>query len=390
MKKKIIKNDIIPPFFIYDYKIIKRQFIDLRNKLPKNLKIYFSVKANPNSEILKIYKKIGAFCEVSSVGEIKKVLKAGFAPCSILYTGVGKTEDDLKFSISRKVGLIVAESENEIKLIQQITDKKKVNQNILIRLQPRKSIKKSAKFSMSEGIQKFGIGEENIEASAQSAEGSKYISLLGFHLFSGSNIYKYEHILKNTEYFFNFVKKMELKFSHSFPVIDIGGGLPVNYSIKKNIKFNLIEFVANLKKMIFKYGFVDKSIILETGRYLVAEAGCYYAQVVDIKKSAQKKIVIINGGMTHLCRSALFEEYHDVEIVEKKKSEKIEDVIIMGNLNAGIDIVTKARLPKLAIGDLLKINKTGAYGLTAGMLMFSSHKLPGEYLLNRHGNIIKI
>ena len=384
----IKKCNLRPPFFMYDGRIMKRQFLKLKSSLPQNFRIFYSVKSNPNIHILKIFQKLGAGAEISSGGELLTVLKAGFSPSRIIFTSPGKTNEELKRAVRKRIYLIIAESINEIERTEKIAQKLKVKQNILLRINPSFSIHlRSALFPMT-GAQKFGIDEEWVPQVISSLRNFKSINLLGLHLFSASNIFDERLVIRNTEHLFKIARTLESKFKLYFPIIDIGGGIAVNYSTRPDKMLNLKNLSRGLQVLVDKYEFGSREIFWESGRFLIAEAGEYIAQVVDKKISKGERFVIIDGGKQHISAAAgLLEKNHPVEILGKRKSAQKEIVNIVGNLNTSYDFITKANLPKIEIGDLLSIKNTGAYGFSAGMVFFSDHYLPGEYLSSKKGEL---
>lgn len=380
----IKKNNLQLPFFIYDSRIIKRQFLKLNNYLPRNFRLFYSVKANPNIAILKILRLLGANAEISSAGELSRVIKAGFSPDQIIFTGPGKTDEELESALKRRIHLVVVESINEIERINKIAQRLKITQNILIRINPFFMVEEySSMFSMTGEKKKFGIDEKELPEIIRNIKKFKRINLLGLHSFLASNIFDHKLIVDGTEHLFKIVRDVELKFKLHFPIIDIGGGLPVDYSSQNKSQFDIKDLSFRLKGLVGKYKFKDKDIFLESGRFLVAQAGEYIAKVIDKKNSGGKKIIIIDGGMNHLSKAALLRNSHQVDTlaVSRKKSRSRENVDLVGNLNTPVDLLTKTNLPRVEIGDLVAIKNVGAYGLSTGMVFFSSRPLPKEYLL---------
>jgi len=376
----IKKYKLKPPFFIYDVSLIKKQFLKLKNSLPKNYSIFYSVKANPNINILKIFKKLGTGVEISSGGELSIVLKAGFLPKDIIFTGPGKIEEDLRYALIKKIRLIIIESENEINKIEKIAKELNVRQDILIRINPSFSMQDNSLVAMTGNRQKFGVDEEQILQIISRLKKLKNVNLLGVHLFPASNIFDEKLIIHNTKYLFKTVQTIESKFKFQFPVIDIGGGLAIDYSVNSNKKFNIKNLHFGLEFLTKKYKFETRKILLESGRFLIGEAGEYITRVVDKKEYKDEKFVIINGGKNHLSMATLLRVNHKVNVLNKRTTSK-EIVNLVGNLNTPTDFITKTSLYKTKIGDWISIKKVGAYGLSAGMVFFSSHPYPKEYLL---------
>lgn len=387
------KNKLRLPFFIYKESIIEKRFLKLKRSLPKNFKIFYSVKANPNIHILRIIKKLGANVEISSGGELSLVLKVGFSPEQIVFTGPGKTDEELKRALTKRIYLIIVESLNELIRIEKIAHGLNIKQKILLRVNPIFFVHRPGhmKFNFSGEGQKFGIDENCLPAIIKYLRKFKNIELQGLHLFPGTNIQNEKIVLDYTEQIFKIVKDLELKFFINSSVIDIGGGIGINYSSNVNKEFNLNKLFYGFKKLIDKYKFRNRKIILETGRFLVGESGEYIAQVVDIKKSGNKKFVIVDGGRNHLSSAALLNVDHKVELLNKEYSSGKEVVDLVGNLNTSQDIISKTYISrKVKIGDLLSVKNQGAYGFSVGWILFCSRSIPQEYLLTKNGEIKNI
>jgi len=389
IEKIILNSDLPTPFFIYDFSKIQEQFTKLEKVLPSKVSIFYSVKTNPSLAILKFIQRLGLGAEITSSGELSAVQRVEFPSEKIIFTGPGKTDEELEKAIRNGVYLIIAESLKEIERIERISRNLKKNQSILMRINLSQSIKNGT-YKMSSGPQKFGIDEEVVENVILRASDFKNIKLLGVHFYGASGISNYSIISKNIKFFLNLIRKVELTTKFRFSIVDMGLGLGVNSHISSglNKKNNINEFGRALKILLKTTGFNDRKIILEIGRFLVAGAGSYVAKVIDIKESRGRKFIIIDGGMNHLARAGLEPESHYIGIIKRSyikyspRNASSEKVDIAGPLATPTDILIRNTfLPAPAIGDLVIINKVGAYGFTSGMLYFSSRPLPAEYAL---------
>jgi diaminopimelate decarboxylase len=384
IEKIILNSDFPTPFFIYDFSKIKKQFAKLNKALPSNINIFYSVKTNPSLAILKFIRRLGLGAEITSAGELLAVQEVGFPSEKIIFTGPGKTNEELEKAIRSGIYLIIAESLKEMERIERISQNLKKNQNILIRINLSQFIK-SGSYKMSGGSQKFGVDEEMVENIILRAPDFKNTKLLGIHFYGASGVLDYNIILENIKIFLNLIKKIETATKFRFSIIDMGLGLGVNSYISSGVdkKNDISDFGKALKILLRTSDFNNRKIILEIGRFLVAEAGSYITKIIDIKESRGRKFVIVDGGMNHLARAGLEPESHCISIIKRNyRNAPSEKVDIAGPLATPTDILTRnALLPKPAIGDLIIINKAGAYGFTSGMLYFSTRPLPAEYAL---------
>jgi len=389
----IKKHKLKPPFFVYKSSIIKRQFLKLKNSLPCNFVIFYSAKANPNIHILGMLKKLGANVEISSSGELQSVLNTGFNQKQIIFTGPGKTNEELKHALTQRIYLIVVESLNELERIEKIACKLKMKQNILLRINPTLAMRQSndVVFNFSGSGQKFGIDENQFPGIIKCLKRFKNIKLLGVHLFSGSNVCDEKIILDNTKYLFEIVNDLESRFSIDLSVVDIGGGLGISYSANPNDGVNFNKLSHGFQNLVDKYKFNNKKIILEIGRFLVGESGEYVVRVIDKKKSGKDKFVIVDGGKNHLSMASLSPNGHWVELLNRERSNKKEIFNLVGNLNTSYDFISTTFISKdIQIDDLLSIKNVGAYSFSIGWILFSSRPIPGEYLLLEKGRLKNI
>lgn len=392
MKNKI-KNKIIslskkdffkknPYFYLYDLKELNKKISHLKKYLSKNFEIYYAMKANPHNKILSEISKNKCFgIEIASEGEMKKALKY-FKPNRIIYTGPGKTPYELELAIQKGLKLINIESMVEAKRINEIAEKYNKKINILIRINLNKSIKSAS--SLMGGIpSKLGIDEDTLLSFIRECKKLKNLNILGIHAYLGTGILNYRDSINHAKYVFSLVKKIERDTFLSIKVINLGGGFGVDYTGKNN-KFDIIKYSQKINKLIKDFKYTKKKIILEIGRYLVADSGYYCAKIIDIKKSKGKNFIVVSGGINHLNRPCVTGENQPVEIIHSNENNHdpfIENmsVDIVGPLCLNEDILGRnMRVKSAYIGDLLIITKAGAYSISGSPINLLSHKIPVE------------
>lgn len=379
----IKKEKVVPPFFVYDLNIVKNQFFKLKKTLPSNCKVFYSVKTNPHSLFLKTVKDLGLGAEITSGGELEKARKTKI-PCSkIIFTGPGKTNEDLVAAVKCGVFLIIIESLTEAETIDKIARRLNIVQDILIRVNTRFHINERHSMRSLSGLPtKFGVDEEILLSVVQRIAKLKNLNLRGLHSYPASGVVDYRLLLVHVEQFFVITKRIFGEVKKDFSIIDVGAGLGVNYSNNKNKNCKIEKYGTGLKKLIKKYYLDDKMIILEIGRFLVAESGDYVVKILDVKVSRGVKFVVVDGGINHLSRACVLERGHKMELLTKKKRGSLEKVTVVGSLLYPSDIISNdVFLPSCQRGDCLIIRNTGAYGLTTGMINFSSHDPAAEYFL---------
>jgi diaminopimelate decarboxylase len=372
---KIIAKKFGTPSYVYSYDKIKNNI----NNFKKNFKtinplICFSVKSNSNLKILNLINKFGLGADVVSKGELIIALKAKIKPEKIVFSGVGKTIDELKFAVSKKILLINAESENEIVEIEKIAKKNKKKINIGIRLNPDTDAKTLKKISTGKKENKFGLTEKKFLELLKKYKNSKFINIICLSVHIGSQITShipYKNML-------NVVKKIIQQSKYNFKYIDLGGGMGIQYGNSLN-NLNYSKYNKLIKSFLKK---IKTKIIFEPGRSIVGNAGYLISKITYIKQTSSKNFVILDSAMNDLLRPALYGAKHRIipsKLSRKKISKKHEFV---GPICETTDkFLTVTNYQKLNQGDIIIICDVGAYG----MVLSSNYNLrpkPVEILIN--------
>ncbi len=364
------------PSYVYSYNKIKNNI----NNFKKNFKtinplICFSVKSNSNLKILNLINKFGLGADVVSKGELIRALKAKIKPEKIVFSGVGKTVDELKFAVSKKILLINAESENEIIEIEKIA-KKNINKiNIGIRLNPDTDAKTLKKISTGKKENKFGLTEKKFLEILKKYKSSKFINIICLSVHIGSQITShvpYKNML-------NVVNKIIQQSKYNFKYIDLGGGMGIQYENSLN-NLNYSKYNKLIKSFLKKN---NSKIIFEPGRSIVGNAGYLISKITYIKQTSSKNFVILDSAMNDLLRPALYGAKHRIipsKLSRKKISKKHEFV---GPICETTDkFLSVAYYQKLNQGDIIIICDVGAYGI----VLSSNYNLrpkPVEILINK-------
>ena len=372
---KIIAKKFGTPSYVYSYDKIKNNI----NNFKKNFKtinplICFSVKSNSNLKILNLINKFGLGADVVSKGELIRALKAKIKPEKIVFSGVGKTIDEIKFAVSKKILLINTESENEIIEIEKIAKKNKKKINIGIRLNPDTDAKTLKKISTGKKENKFGLTEKKFLELLKKYKSSKFINIICLSVHIGSQITShipYKNML-------NVVKKIIQQSKYNFKYIDLGGGMGIQYGNSLN-NLNYSKYNKLIKSFLKK---IKTKIIFEPGRSIVGNAGYLISKITYIKQTSSKNFVILDSAMNDLLRPALYGAKHRIipsKLSRKKISKKHEFV---GPICETTDkFLTVTDYQKLNQGDIIIICDVGAYG----MVLSSNYNLrpkPVEILIN--------
>ncbi len=369
-KKKIIKilKKEKTPLYIYDKNILKK-YLNIMKTI--KAKIFYSIKANPNNDIIKFFNKENGYFEAVSIGELKKVLKYSKNLSKTIFVGPAKKDFEIEFAIKNNIRMIIVESKNELKKIKDISKKLNKKVNILIRVNP--NFNSGGIINMS-GITQFGLSkDEVIKIVSQKYEN---ITIKGLHFYLGTNILDNQNIIKNIELILKISN--EIKFYHNFKIIDIGLGLGIAYyKDDKDLKINSL-----IKEINKKFKNSEFEFIVEIGRFLVAKSGIFIAKVIDIKTNFAKKFVLLDGGTNFFGLNSKFGGFRISPIKVLNNTNQKEVVTIVGNLCTSSDILANnISINKVQIGDYIVFYQAGAYCFSASAINFLSHNLPKEILV---------
>ena len=346
------------PIYCYSYKMIKKNILNLRyNFRSFNPLLCFSVKSNSNVNLLKEIRKLGCGADVVSIGELKIALKAGIKPSNIVFSGVGKTTNEIKYAIEKKILLINTESKSEILEIEKIAKYKKRIINIGIRLNPDIDAKTLSQISTGKKENKFGITEKFFFEVVNYVKNSNYINLKCLSVHIGSQILNhkpYEKMLK-------IIDKIIKKTSHKFEYIDLGGGMGIPYenSIKR---LNYKKYNYAISKFLKKY---KTKIIFEPGRSIIGDTSVLISKIIYIKKTRNKNFIILDVGMNDFMRPSLYGSKHQIIPVIKNGKILKQTYEFVGPICESTDkFLTLKKFQKLNENDLIIIRDVGAYGMS--------------------------
>ena len=379
---KIAKNNQTP-FYLYSAKAIKdnfEQFCRIFKKIDPL--ICFSVKSNSNPKILRILKGLGAGADVVSGGELLKVLNAGISPKKIVFSGVGKSTDELKMAIKRKILLINTESYSEIALINKLSKSSKRKTSIGLRLNPDIDAKTLGKISTGRAEDKFGLSKKKLIEVCKNLKEFKHIELNSLSVHIGSQILTdvpFKKTLKGIE---EIIRKTKIHFKF----IDLGGGFGISYSSKeKRIKLNNYSNLVNKFKK--KY---NCNIIFEPGRAIIGNTGILVSKIQYIKNSISKSFVIIDAGMNDFMRPALYGAYHSIVPLIKSKGQSMKNLEFVGPIcETSCKFSSYKKYYRIKEEDYVAILDVGAYGSVLSS-NYNTKPLPAEILIdNNHVKMIR-
>jgi diaminopimelate decarboxylase len=374
------------PFYAYDSQVMSSQVEKLRAVLPAGIHLHYAMKANPMPAVVKHLAGLTDGLDVASAGELAVALGTGTPPLHISFAGPGKSAADLEAAVSAGV-IINMESEGEMARIAALAAATGTRPPVSIRVNPDFELKASG-MKMGGGPKPFGVDAERVPAML-AALASLPLEFMGFHIFCGSQNLRPEAIIEAQ------AKTFELAFrlAESAPVpvrwLNIGGGLGIPYFPGEE-RLDLEPIATNLKPLLesARERLPGAEIVMELGRYLVAEAGIYVCEVVDRKDSRGETFLITNGGLHHhLSASGNFGQVirknHPVCVGNSVSTAKTGEIAsVVGPLCTPLDLLAdKMLLSPANVGDLIVIFQSGAYGFSASPHYFLSHPPPREILL---------
>jgi len=366
------------PLYVYDLEAMTNRLIEFRKSFRSNVEIHYAVKANSNKNILKNFKKQKIGVDVVSWGEAKCAVQAGFRHSDIIFSGVAKSVEEITKAIQYQIKQINVESPQELIRIGEISKKLKKKVKIAFRMNPNVSPQTHPYITTGFRENKFGMDVSFLsELRGLLTKYKKFIELKGVTLHIGSQLLDIESLKEAITK----TIPIYLDFKNSgFPVetFDVGGGLGIPYDGQKGV--SLQEYGQMVEDLLLPLGC---RILCEPGRILVGPFGTLLTRVEYIKKSPYKNFAIVDTGMHHLIRPALYRAIHRIQKVSSGQEETSELYDIVGPICESSDFLGKDRyLPLLKQGDILAILDAGAYGMSMSSF-YNHHELPKEVIFEK-------
>lgn len=348
------------PLYVYDFDAMKTQFESLKEAFRGRKSILaYAVKANSNLSVVKHFAQMGSGADCVSIGEVRRALMAGIPKYRILFSGVGKRDDEIREAIESDILYINVESEAELGRVEMIARELKTKARISIRVNPNIDPKTHPYISTGLHDNKFGVEIVAAKRMYIQAKNSDNLDPVGIHFHIGSQLTELEPIYEAAVIVADLLRSLqaidiELKF------FDIGGGLGVRYDNETTIEpYDYAQAILGALKGI------DVTIICEPGRFLTANAGYFLTTVLYEKHNGAKRFVMVDGAMNDLIRPSLYKAYHRIEAFDKTGNESVADVV--GPVCESGDFLAKNYpLPPMEHNDLLVVHSAGAYGFGMG------------------------
>ena len=320
--------------------------------------LHYAIKANATLAVVREMRAEGAHADANSGGEIDVALRAGFAPNQIVFTGVGKTHDELVRAVTLGMKAINAESPGEMERIDAIARAHLTTARVAVRVNPDVDAGSHPHISTGLRSNKFGMSSAQAHAMVTSMMARDHLRVVGLHVHVGSQITSAEPLRRGAAAIADLAGALVADGVH-LEHLDVGGGLGIPYESGQMV-LSADDYAAAVLPVVKPTGL---RLILEPGRWIAAPAGVLVTRVVDLKTQADGRwFVIVDAGMNDLLRPALYGAWHNIEAVEPRDGETISCDVVGPVCETSDTLGRNRQLPPVEVGDLLAVRDTGAYG----------------------------
>ncbi|AII14156.1 diaminopimelate decarboxylase [Campylobacter iguaniorum] len=375
------------PLYVYDFDYIQAQY----NKIKKEFQarkslVCYALKANSNLSLLKFMAELGAGFDCVSIGEVKRALLAGAKNYKIIYSGVGKSDEEIKEALNLDILMINLESDEEMKRVENIAKELGKKARISIRVNPNVDPKTHPYISTGLSKNKFGVSLNKARLMYLYAHKSEFLEPVGVHFHIGSQLTDLTPVIEAARIVSELLRELraldiDIKF------FDIGGGVGIKYENEEEP-----DLYSYAQGILAALGGQDATIVCEPGRFLVGNAGVFltkvlYEKINDTKDGSHKRFVIVDGAMNDLIRPSLYEAFHEIKALKDGQKELCD---VVGPICESGDFLGKdISLPKLENGDILVVKSAGAYGFSMSSNYNSRNRAAEVALQNGTDRLIR-
>jgi diaminopimelate decarboxylase len=374
-----LARDVGTPFYCYSTATLERHYRVFTEAFAgEKVLACYALKANSNQSVLRTLAKLGAGADVVSGGELKRALAAGIPPSKIVFSGVGKTEAELRAALAHDILCINVESEPELELLSRLAKESGRTARISVRINPDVDAGTHAKISTGKSENKFGIPLGQARAVYARAAKLPGIKITGTDVHIGSQITDLGRMEEAFRILADFVQTLRAD-GHDISHVDFGGGLAIPYYMDREAPPPPSAYAAMVKRVVHNLGC---TMMFEPGRMIVGNAGILVASVLYVKQGAGKTFVIIDAAMNDLIRPTLYEAHHEIiPVVQAKAARSIVADVVGPVCETGDYLALDRTLPEPKAGDLIAIMTAGAYGAVQSGT-YNTRPLIPEVLVN--------
>jgi diaminopimelate decarboxylase len=346
------------PLYIYDFGHFSSQYSALKEAFnARKSLVCYAIKTNSNLSVIQHFAKMGAGADCVSIGEVKRALLSGVPKYKVIFSGVGKKDEELREALTLDILFVNLESYAEMERLELVARELGVKARISVRVNPNIDPKTHPYISTGLSENKFGVDVDTARKIYLYAKTSEHLEPVGIHFHIGSQLTQLEPIREAAGIVADFAREL-LSFKIDLKFFDVGGGLGVKYFDETTIEpYDYAQAILGEMKGM------DLTVICEPGRFLVANGGFFLTKTLYEKTTGAKRFVIVDGGMNDLIRPTLYDAFHGVEVVGKKGDETKCDIV--GPICESGDFFAKDEMLSSTVhGDLLVIHSAGAYGFS--------------------------
>ncbi|GAA0482606.1 type III PLP-dependent enzyme [Streptomyces sp. NPDC046215] len=377
------------PLFVYDAEQLRTTYQGLRERLHPAVDIFFSLKANPNVSVCSYLRSLGAGAEVSSAVELITAQRAGVSPADTIFLGPGKTREELRACLAAGLHAVVCESLEELRTLDGLAaEAGRTGVPVLLRINPDFAGKGTG-LTMGGKPRQFGIDAAVLRRSRAEVAGLRHLRVRGFHAYMGTRFLDAGQLVENTRRILETAEELSAALGVPPVTVDIGGGFGVAYfDNEKDV--DLDELTRGLNEVIAPFAEAHPGcrLITELGRYLTATGGLYVTRALYVKESMGETFVVADGGTHHIMPAVgiggFVKRNFPIRSLGRYTCEPTGVYTVTGPLCTPSDVIAKrVALPPVEPGDLIGVERTGAYGPSASPGHFLSHGFPAEVLVHR-------
>jgi diaminopimelate decarboxylase len=364
------------PLYIYSARTLRRHFRVLSDAFKgSDVLICFAMKALSNLSVLKLFGDLGAGFDIVSVGELMRCLKAGADARKIVFSGVGKTDEEIEAALKAKILMINVESRPELSRVSEVARRLGLDAPVSLRVNPDLDPGTHPHISTGHRDSKFGIPLSQVGEYYAEAKGLPNLELAGLSTHIGSQITETGPFVEAAEKVARIVKDLRAS-GIALKYLDLGGGLGIPYQEEPPPPS---QYAAALMGPLRG---LDIKFIIEPGRVLVGNAGIFVTKVLYVKETDVKRFIVVDGAMNDLIRPVLYEAYHDIRPVAELNHGRMVTADVVGPVCESGDFFARERdLPEVNTGDLLAVMSAGAYGFVMASNYNSRPRAP-EVIVN--------
>jgi diaminopimelate decarboxylase len=358
-----VAEDVGTPFYVYSSATLERHYNSFSQAFDgMDTMVCYSVKANSNIAVVRTLARLGAGADVVSGGELKRALAAGIPANKIVFSGVGKTTQELRDALKVGIMQINVESEPELEALSDIAVDLGVQAAVAFRVNPDVDAQTHAKISTGKAENKFGIEWNRVHEVCKNASAMEGIHPVGLAMHIGSQVTETGPFRDAYIRMRELVSKLRAD-GLNVERLDLGGGLGIPYGDSEEPLAGPVEYAQIVREIFADF---DGKLIFEPGRVIAGNAGVLVTRVIYVKEGATRDFAIVDAAMNDLTRPSLYDAFHEIVPVNLADDdcETVPYDVVGPICETGDTFCTQRRLPRLAAGDLLAIRTAGAYGAT--------------------------